>query len=195
MVHGGKTLEGNSEDGGVRHMSRWRIAAWVAAALVLLANYVAMQFTHEVSWSVSDFVFAGVLLFGSLGAYEIAARMTGDTAYRAAVGVAIVAAFLLTWVNGAVGITDSDADGTYLGVVAIGIIGAFLARFRPRGMARAMLATAVAQALVGVIALIAGIVPAHNSVFEVLAITGFFVALFAGSALLFREAERGESER
>lgn len=174
-------------------MSRWRIAAWATAALFLLASFVAMQLTDEVDWSAGDFVFAGVLLFGSLGAYEMAARMTGNTAYRAGVGVAIAAAFLLLWVHAAVGITDSDADGMYLGVVAVGIIGALIARFRPEGMARAMLVTALAQALVGVIALLAGIVPAHNSAFEILGITGFFVALFAGSAMLLREAGRGES--
>jgi hypothetical protein len=186
MVHDGKTMDGNAEDGGVQRMSRGRIAAWVAAALLLLLPWVA-----GAPWSGGDFIFAGILLFGSLGAYEVAARMTGDTAYRAGIGVAIAAAFLLIWVNAAVGITDSDADGMYLAVVAVGIIGALIARFRPEGMARAMLATALAHASVGVIALIAGIIPPHNSAFEILGLTAFFVVLFGGSALLFREAARG----
>ncbi len=56
-----------------------------------------------------------------------------------------------------------------------------------------MFAMALAQALVAVIALIAGIVPAYNSAFEVLGITGFYVALFVGSALLFRHAARGRT--
>lgn len=188
-------MEGYSENVGVRRMSRWRFAAWVAAALVLLASFVAMQFTDEVNWSVGDFVFAGVLLFGSLGAYEIAARMTGDTAYRAGIGVAIGAAFLLVWINAAVGITDSNADGMYIVVIAIGVVGALVARFRPDGMARAMLATAIATAAVGVIALTAGMIPTYNSAFEILGLNGFFVVLWVGSALLFREAARGESER
>ena len=190
--HGDKAMAGNTENGGGRRGSRWRVAAWAAAALVLLVPLVAMQFTDEANWTVGDFVFAAVLLFGSLGAYELAARMTGNTAYRAGVGVAIAAAFLLVWVNGAVGITDSDADLMFfLGVPTVGIIGAIIVRFQPRGMARAMFATALAQALVAGIALIAGIVPAYNSAFEILGITGFFVALFVGSALLFREAARG----
>lgn len=100
---------------------------------------------------------------------------------------------LLIWVNGAVGITDSDADGLYLVVAALGIVGALVARFRPAGMALAMAATAVAVAAVGVIALIAGIVPPHNSAFRILGITAFFVVLFAGSALLFREAARPDA--
>ena len=35
-------------------------------------------------------------------------RKTGDAAYRTAVGVALAAAFLLIWVNGAVGIIGSE---------------------------------------------------------------------------------------
>lgn len=183
-------MTGNMENRGERRTSRWRIAAWVVAVLILLLPWVA-----GAPWSVGDFVFAGVLLFGSLGTYEIAARTTGNIAYRAGVGVAIAAAFLLVWINAAVGITDSDADAMYLLVLAIGIVGSFVALFRPAGMARAMFATALATALVGVIALIAGVVPAHNSAFEILGITGLFVALWVGSALLFRQAARGRAGR
>ena len=179
-------MDRNAENGGIWGMSRGRIAAWIGAALLLLLPLVT-----GAPWGVGDFVFAGILLFGSLGAYEVVARMKGDSAYRAGAGVAIAAAFLLIWVNAAVGITDSDADGMYLAVVAVGFIGALVARFRPEGMARAMFATALAHAAVGVIALIAGIVPAFNSAFEILGITAFFVVLFGGSALLFREAARG----
>ncbi len=63
-------------------------------------------------------------------------------------------------------------------------------------MARALFATAFAQMLVAVIALIAGM---HqypgSSVSEILSVNGFFAALFVGSALLFREAARGGPER
>lgn len=183
------------KNGGGRRMSRWRIAAWIAAGFILLLPLIAMQFTVEVNWTVGDFVFAGVLLFGALSTYEIAARTAVSTVYRAAVGVALTGTFLLIWVNAAVGLTDSVADGLYLGVVAVGIIGAFVARFQPVGMARALFAMALAQASVGVIALLVGLVPAHNSAVEILGITGFFVAIFVGSALLFREAARGKPER
>jgi hypothetical protein len=150
-----------------------------------------MQFTDEVNWSVGDFVFAGILLFGSLGAYEITTRRSHSTMYRGGVGTAITAAFLLTWINAAVGITDSAADLAYLAVPAVGIIGAFIARFQPEGMARALLATALVQVLVGMIALIAGMVPAHNSTVEILGVTGFFAALFASSAWLFWQSATG----
>ena len=44
----------------------------------------------------------------------------------------------------------------YGGVLAVGIVGAIIARFQPDGMARALVATALAQMVVAVIALIAG---------------------------------------
>jgi hypothetical protein len=58
-----------------------------------------------------------------------------------------------------------------------------------------MFATALTQALVAMIALTAGIVPAHNSVSEIVGINGLFVALFIGSGLLFQEAARRQPER
>lgn len=189
-------LIGNAENGDSQTMSPWRIAAWIIAAFVLLLPVVAMPFARGVDWTASDFVVAAVLLFGALGAYELAARKADNAAYRAGVGVAIAAALLLTWVNAAVGLTDSSADGLYLGVIAVGIIGAVIARFRPEGMARALFATALALVVVSILALVAGGVPNDTtSAFEVVGLTGFFVALFAGSAGLFRRAAHGRVER
>ena len=75
-------------------------------------------------------------------------------------------------------------------MLAVGIIGAIIARFRPHGMARALFATALAQALVAVIALIFGLGLPWSPPVEILALNGFFVALFVGSAMLFRHAGR-----
>ena len=192
-------MAGNTENGGGRRGSRWRVAAWAVAALTLLLPLVAMQFTDEVNWDVADFAFAGALLIGTGITYELAVRKTGDTAYRAAVGVALAAAFILVWVNGAVGIIGTESDDAnlmYGGVLAVGIIGAIIARFQPHGMARALLATALAQALVAVIALPAGLGSAGPIwPLDLLALTGLFVALFVGSALLFRKAARGRAEQ
>jgi len=113
-----------------------RLIVWaVVVALILLIPLVAMQFTSEVNWTLSDFVFAGVLLFGAGLTYELA-RKAGGIAYRAAVGVALAAAFLLVWINGAVGIIgneDNPANLMYGGVLAVGIIGAMIARFQATG--------------------------------------------------------------
>ena len=191
-------MGGNRGNGGGRRGSRWRIAAWAAAALILLLPLVAMQFTDEVNWDVADFALFGALLIGVGVPYELAVRTTGDNAYRAAVGVALAAAFILVWVNGAVGIIgseDNPANLMYGGVLAVGIIGAIIGRFQPHGMARALFATALAQALVAVIALIAGLGSPWSGPVEIVALNGFFVTLFVGSALLFQKAARGRPER
>jgi CHASE2 domain-containing sensor protein len=83
----------------------------------------------------------------------------------------------------------------YFGVLAVGIIGAIIARFQPHGMARALFATAIAQASVAAIALIAGLGLPWSPPAEIILLNGFFIALFAGSAWLFRRAARRQPER
>ncbi len=157
----------------------------LVTAFILLIPLVAMQFTDEVVWDLADFIVAGFLLFGTGLAYELVARKGGTMAYRTAVGLALAAALILVWMNLAVG-TEDDSPGLLLfGVLVVGIIGAIIAGCRPHGMARALFATALAQALVAVIAMIA-----WEQYFEVLILNGFFIALWAGSALLFRRAAR-----
>jgi hypothetical protein len=164
------------------------------AALMLLLPMVAMLFTDEVGWDETDFAVIGAMLFGACGAYELAAKMTGNIAYQAAVGVAGVAAFILVWINLAVGIIgseDNPANLMYGGVLAVGVIGSIIARFESGGMALALFATALAQALVGVIALIAGLgSTGANWPGAIVFLTGFFAALWLLSAWLFRKAAR-----
>jgi hypothetical protein len=173
----------------------------IATALLLLIPLVAMQFTDEVDWSVADFAAAGALLFGTGLLYELVARRGGPLAYRAAVGLALGTALFLVWSNLAVGIVGNEGNPfnlAYFGVLAVGYVGAFMARLRPRGMARALFATAIAQALVAAAALIAGMHRApESSVPGILAVNALFVALWVGSALLFRHVARyrGESGR
>jgi len=172
--------------------SRWRIAAWGSAAILLLLPLLAMQFTDEVDWDETDFVVFGAMLAIACGTFELSARMTGNALYRAAVGVAVVAAFILVWINLAVGIIgneDNPANLMYGGVLAVAIIGAVIGRFRPIGMANALLATALAQALAGAIALIAGLGSTAPSFPEaIVVLTGFFAGLWLISAWLFRKA-------
>ncbi|QIN85066.1 hypothetical protein GBA63_06905 [Rubrobacter tropicus] len=163
----------------------------LATAFILLLPLLA-----EWAWDLADFVIAGALIFGTGLTYVLAARKAGNIAYRAAVGVALAAAFMLVWINLAVGVIGSEdnlANSMYVGVLAVGIIGAIVARFRPRGMVRALLATALAQASVAGIALIFGLGSPWSPPAEILALNGFFVALFVGSAWLFRYAARRQT--
>lgn len=116
------------------------------------------------------------------------------TAYRSAIGVSLTAALLLVWLSLGVGIIGKDGDPAnrmYFGVLAIGILGAVVARFRPGGMARALFATTIAQALVAAIALIAGMGLPWSGPMEILLLNGFFIVMFGGSGWLFLRAARG----
>jgi hypothetical protein len=137
-----------------------------------------------VDWDVVDFTIFGAMLLGVGGTYTLARRKVKNAAYRFAVGVALTAAFILIWVNGAVGIIgdeSNDANMMYFGAI--------IARFQPYGMIRALCATALAQAGVAVIALFAGLgstAPIWPK--DILILTGFFVALWLLSAWLFRKS-------
>jgi hypothetical protein len=115
-----------------------------------------------------------------------------NTAYRVAFGLALAAGFVIVWLNvaaGLIGIEDDDpANLLYVGVLAIGAIGAIASRFKPRGLARASFATAFALAVVGAIALT---LPNTAGPLQIVILHAVLVALFAGAGLLFRHAARG----
>lgn len=117
--------------------------------------------------------------------------MSSSTTYRSALGISLAAACLLVWFSLGVGIIGRDGDPAnrmYFGVLAVGFAGAILARLQPRGMARALLATALAQLLVCVIVLAAGLGLPYSGPAEILLLNGFFIASFGAAAWLFRRA-------
>lgn len=173
---------------GRRSKGRWRAVVWGGAGALLLAPLVAMQFTDEMAWTGSDFAIFGVMLAIPLAILELTVRATGSLAYRAAVVIALAAAFLMTWVNLAVGIVGDENHPLNLmfpGVLAVGLAGAVGAGLRSCGMARAMAAMAVAQALAGGVAWIAG----HVTI----VLTGVFVLAWLASAWLFHKAARNQA--
>lgn len=83
-----------------------KIFAWLAAAtgLILLVPLVAMQFSAEVSWTRSDFVVMGALLFGMGSLFILAARKIRTTTHRIIVGVVVLLAVVYLWAELAVGL-------------------------------------------------------------------------------------------
>lgn len=172
----------------------WRIAGWGVLAVLLALPAVAMNFTGEVKWTALDFVTAGMLL-GLLGlGFEFAVRRSGGMFARLGMGLAMLTAFLLVWVNLAVGIIGNehnDANFMYAGVLAVAAGGACLARFQPAGMARAMVATAAAHTLVALLALVFRLgVGGPIWPFDVLVTTVMFDGLWLLAALSFNRAAR-----
>jgi hypothetical protein len=170
------------------HSMPYRLArVAIVTALLLMVPLVAMQTTDQVNWSGFDFAVAGTLLFSAGMAFELIASRGRDLAYRAGAALAVGTALFLVWSNLAVGLIgseDNPANWMYIGVLAVEIAGAALARLQARGMARALFATALAQGLVAVVALVLGLDEAR----QIVGVNAFFIVLFCGSALLFRHA-------
>jgi hypothetical protein len=173
------------EHGPGSRENRWRIAVWGTAACLLLLPLGAMQFDTGVDWTGSDFAVMGAMLAAACGIWELGMWLSRNRAYRAAFAVAALGAFLMTWINLAVGIIGNENDRLnllFFAVLAVGIVGALVARFRPLGLAAAMVAMAGAQSLVGVLTLVV-----HG---KTAALSGFFTAVWLFSAWLFARAAR-----
>lgn len=85
-----------------------KVFAWIALAtgLILSIPLIAMQFSEEWDWKLGDFIVMGALIFGTGFLFVHAARKTPGK-YRFFIGIAFLAALILTWVHLAVGIVDS----------------------------------------------------------------------------------------
>jgi hypothetical protein len=174
--------------------NRWRLIGWGLAAALLALPFVAMQLNAEgVHWTASDFIFMGALFAIVGGLFELAVRLSPKWEYRAGFGLALLGAFLVIWVNLAVGIVGNEnnpANQWFFAALLVGIVGAAIARLRPGGMSAAMLATAVALGIAFALAAMGGsdepFVPRSRE----LRGTAVFAALFLASAWLFRRAGR-----
>ena len=170
---------------------RWRLLRmlpWMVAAILLLLPAVAMQFTSEVNWTGSDFVVMGGMLLVACIGFELAATLAPNFTYLAAAAIGTGTGFLLVWANLAVGIIGSernDANYMFFGVIVVAVAGALVARFRPHGMAIAMVATAAAL----VLAVAIGVLVFDARAREAL-LTLVFAAMWLVSAALFRVAAR-----
>ena len=148
----------------------------------------------DVNWTLFDFVVFGGMLLAAGSAYAFLRYKARNPTYRVAAAITVVTAVLLFWMNGAVGIIgseDNPANLMYFGVLAVAIVGALLARFRPAGMARTMYATALAQAAIAAIAIVGGLGPdSPKWPMDVLALTAFFAILWLIAGRFFRNAAR-----
>ncbi len=192
-------MDANMHDGG-RRRSVWKTPALVTV-LFLMIPLLGNTFVDGWNWSPGGFVRFGIIVFVISFTYQLVTRNRNRDAiaYRAAVGIAFLAAFLLMWGNFVQMADLNPAAAMYFGVPIVGMIGAAVARLRPNGMARALFVTALAQGLVLSSVLImlmnrnpqiTSWTPPELRGFAGNAINGL---LFVGSALLFRRAARQKS--
>jgi len=182
------------EETAVRGGGHWRLLGWGGAVALLALPFVAMQFTREVDWTLSDFVLFGAML-GVVGlGIEFLVRQSGQLSYRVAAALAMVTAFLLVWMNLAVGIIGSennDANMMFAAVLATACGGSLIVHFKPRGMSNAMLATAAVQLAVGIIALAMDLGTDGKAwPRDVIVLTGGYAGLWLLAAGLFGIAAR-----
>ena len=84
----------------------------LAVALLLLVPFIAMQFTAEVNWTLSDFVAAGALLLGTGLLCELVLRKVKRVKYRIALCASILVVLLIVWIELAVGIFGTPFAGS-----------------------------------------------------------------------------------
>lgn len=131
-----------------RQTTLLRTVMWGGAVALLLAPAVAMPFTSAVQWTLFDFALMGVLLAIACGAGELVLRASESLMYRLGAAIAIGTTFVLGVGNLAVGLIgseDNPANDRVWVVLAVGVVGALIARFRPRGLSLVMLALAAGQ--------------------------------------------------
>lgn len=177
-----------------RLTSTLRLIGWTIVAGLLITPAVAMEFTEEVRWTPSDFLFAGIVLIGAGVIAELAFRASRTWSYRIGVGLAVLASVLLLWINGAVGLVGSEdhpANLLYLGVIVAAFIGGVVGRFRADSLSLSMVSAAVIQAGVGLVAVLRGWGEgSENWPRPVVLLSIIFVLIWLSSAALFRRAAR-----
>ncbi len=172
----------------------------VVALALLSALILAAVFFSRAEGSPADAMALAVSGLIIVGAIVYAATNRHSAPYRWAVALALVATFILFWMVGAVALLGPElgrntADLIYFAVPTVAVLGAIAGRFRPDGMARAMLAAAIAVMVLPVI-VVAGLTPLSPNTagelfpYGLLLFHSPFAALYAGSAWLFRKSAR-----
>jgi hypothetical protein len=171
----------------------------LTAAFLLMFPLLGSYFISDWHWHPGAFVVLGVILFGIGFAYQLVTRNHDALAYRVAVVLAMATGFLLTWSSFVQMADVTPLAALNFGVPLVGLIGAAVARLRPKGMGYALFATAFAQltvlSVVGILLLTQESQPTAGIPPEVRGLAGnvICVLLFTASALLFRKAAHEES--
>lgn len=167
----------------------WRLIGWA-----IPPGLLTIPLINHWPWTLSDFIFAGVMFAIVGGTLELAIRASGNTSYRLGAAVAIATAFLTVWINLAVGIIGNENNPlnlVFFGVIAAAIVGAIVARFEAAGMARAMIVAATLQGLIGLSTLVAGWGSSEPpGIIELFILIEFFAGAWLLSAWLFGRAAR-----
>ena len=80
--------------------------------VILSIPFIAMQFTKEVNWTLSDFVIMGGLLFATVFAIDLVLKKFKTLKSRLVIVSVIVLLLMIVWAEMAVGIFGSPIAGS-----------------------------------------------------------------------------------
>ena len=170
-------------------LNGWRIAGWGALLALLALPAVAMQFTRDVDWTGSDFIFAAILLGLLGGGIELAFRVGRSGKQAAAIALFTLLSFLTLWSNMAVGIIGNEGQAVNAGftlAIVASVAVALITWFRAAAMRLLCVILAILQPVLGLVAALT--MPGHGIEWGVL---GVFAAIWATTAFIFNEARAG----
>lgn len=84
----------------------------LSVAFLLLIPFLAMQFTNEVMWTLSDFIVAAVLLFGTGLLCELVLRKATKLRHKVILCTVLLFGLVLIWIELAVGLFGTPFAGS-----------------------------------------------------------------------------------
>ena len=181
-----------SEQPQRRRVYPWRIIGWGGAVTLVLTPLVAMQFTTEVDWDETDFIFA-TIIFGIVGGLiELAVRLSSNWYFRIGAMFAVLSGFMVVWANLAVGMIgneDNPVNLWFSAVLFIAIVGSIASRFRGSILPLAMFLAGTLQLAIGTFAGILG-TDMRGGRFTIILSVAWFIA-----SLLFWCARQSRNDK
>lgn len=166
------------------------------AAFVVTLALLGSVFVEGWHWRPGGFVVVAGLVFSVGLVFQLVTRNCDSLAYRAAAGIAFFANFGLSWGSLVQWADVNRAAAMYFAVPVVAVLGATVARLRPKGMAIALATTAFVHGLV----FLAVLKSQHDREPDLESWTGpelrgfignaVIAAMFTASALLFWRAGR-----
>ena len=79
---------------------------------ILLIPLIAMQFTNEVNWTLTDFIIGGLLLFGFGFLIDLVLRNLKTSKKKVLIIIVLILILILIWMELAVGLFNSPIAGS-----------------------------------------------------------------------------------
>ena len=93
-------------------MNKYQKIVFIATAVLLLIPFIAMKFTGQVNWSLSDFLVAAFLLLTFGFTFEWLYRKLVSVKFRWIILAALFVVFVLIWAELAVGVFGTPFAGS-----------------------------------------------------------------------------------